>query len=125
MSIAYVDSSVLVGLGFGEAAARREAKRMLKFSRVVTGSLAEAEFESAISREATPLQVDPFVGVSLVTVGTSLRDEIRLVLEAGYVRGADCWHLAAATYLAPKRDLTFLTLDKAQRAVAKSLGFAV
>jgi hypothetical protein len=48
------------------------------------------------------------------------------LLDAGYVRGADCWHLATALYLAPDAgDLVFLTLDLRQRAVAKTLGFAV
>jgi hypothetical protein len=39
-------------------------------------------------------------------------------------RGADCWHLATALYLSPDPSaLTFLTLDLAQRHVAKALGF--
>jgi hypothetical protein len=43
---------------------------------------------------------------------------------AGYLRGADCWHLATALYLAPNpSDLTFLTLDDTQRKIAKTLGF--
>jgi hypothetical protein len=40
------------------------------------------------------------------------------------VRGADCWHLATALYLAPDPgELTFVTLDAHQQSVAKSLGF--
>jgi hypothetical protein len=42
------------------------------------------------------------------------------------MRGADCWHLATALYVAPNpSELTFLTLDLAQRKVAKTLGFQV
>ena len=55
----------------------------------------------------------------------SLGAEIIRVLDAGYVRGADCWHLATALYLAPDPgELTFVTLDVRQREVAKALGFA-
>ena len=52
--------------------------------------------------------------------------EIKRVLEVGYVRGADAWHLACALYLfADPDDATFLTLDRRQRAATKKLGFAV
>lgn len=46
------------------------------------------------------------------------------MLEQGYVRGADCWHLATALHLAgePGR-VVFLTLDRRQRDVALRLGF--
>lgn len=48
------------------------------------------------------------------------------VLGTGYVRGADCWHLATAIYLAgDPAKLTFLTLDDQQRTVAESLGFQI
>ena len=50
--------------------------------------------------------------------------EIERVLDAGYVRGAHCFHLASALYLSPQPSATtFLTLDTRQRAVAKALGF--
>lgn len=53
-----------------------------------------------------------------------LTREILRVLNAGYVRGADCWHLSSALYLAPDPgQATFLTLDVTQRKVAKALGF--
>ena len=54
-----------------------------------------------------------------------LSGEIQTVLSAGYLRGADCWHVAVALSYAPARDLTFLSLGRAQRAVAAQLGFAV
>lgn len=46
------------------------------------------------------------------------------VFAADYVKGADAWHLACALYAAgDPRDLTFLTLDRRQRTVARRLGF--
>ena len=51
--------------------------------------------------------------------------EIARVLQTGYVRGADCWHLATALYVAhDAANLVFLTLDQRQREIAKALGFA-
>ena len=47
------------------------------------------------------------------------------VFEAGYLRGADAWHLATALYLTPDPgELTFLTLDERQGDIASKLGFA-
>ena len=38
--------------------------------------------------------------------------------------GADAWHLACALFLDPDaNELVFLTLDRRQRDVAKSIGF--
>jgi hypothetical protein len=55
-----------------------------------------------------------------------LTGEIARVLAAGYVRGADCWHLATALYLTDDpSSLTFLTVDERQKSVAVSLGFEV
>jgi hypothetical protein len=55
----------------------------------------------------------------------SLSREIDRVLDVGYVRGADCWHLATALYLSPDpHQLVFLTLDQRQGEVAAALGFA-
>lgn len=64
--------------------------------------------------------------IELIMPARSLRPEFTAVLATGYVRGADCFHLAVALSLSPDpRELTFLTLDKRQRDVAKALGFAV
>ena len=46
------------------------------------------------------------------------------MLSAGYLRGADLWHLASALYLAGNpRNLPFITLDERQEVVARKLGF--
>ena len=72
-----------------------------------------------------------FVAGAIATVSwlipdRPLTDEIERVLEAGYVRGADCWHLASALYLSPEpSSMAFLTLDDPQKKVAKRLGFIV
>lgn len=45
-------------------------------------------------------------------------------LEVGYLRGADLWHVACALYLVEDApELSFLTRDERQSAVAEALGF--
>jgi len=125
LSVAYADASVFASLAFREPEAARIRKRLAGFDIVVTSVLTEAELASALAREAMVLPDSPLNGVQLIGAPDPLSDEIRMVLAAGYLRGADCWHVAVALNYAPARDLTFLSLDKAQRAVAAELGFDV
>jgi len=125
LSIAYADASVFASLAFREPDAARLRRRLVGFEGVVTSVLTEAELASALRREDVVLPHSPLAGVQLIGTSDPLTEEIQVVLSAGYLRGADCWHVAVALNYAPARDLTFLSLDKAQRAVAARLGFAV
>lgn len=125
MSVAYADASVFASLAFREPDAARIRRRLAGFDAVVTSVLTEAELASALKREGIALPHSPLVGVQLIGTSDPLSDEIQTVLSAGYLRGADCWHVAVALSYAPARDLTFLSLDKAQRAVAARLRFTV
>lgn len=125
MSVAYADASVFASLAFREPDAVRTRRRLARFDRVVTSLFTEAELASALTRERVVPPESPLVGAHLIATTDPLTREIQEVLAAGYLRGADCWHVAVALNYSPDRDLTFLTLDKAQRAVAAKLGFAV
>lgn len=126
MTTAYLDSSCVVAAAFGEPGARPMLTRRRSFALVVSSTLLEAEVFSALRREQRDLTDAFHAEVALIAPDRALSDEIARVLEAGYVRGADCWHLATALYVAPDpSELTFLTLDLAQRKVAKALGFRV
>lgn len=125
MNAAYADASVFASLAFREPGAGGVRRRLAKFDRVVTSVLTEAELASALRRERIALPESPLLGVQLIGAPDPLSQEIQEVLGAGYLRGADCWHVAVALNYSPDRDLTFLSLDKAQRAVAAKLGFTV
>ncbi len=125
MSVAYADASVFASLAFREPDAVRTRRRLAQFDRVVTSLFTEAELASALRREGVAPPESPLIGAHLIATADPLTQEIQEVLVAGYLRGADCWHVAVALNYSPDRDLTFLTLDKAQRAVAAKLGFAV
>jgi uncharacterized protein with PIN domain len=114
LSIAYADASVFGAIAFREPDASRIRRRLAGFDTVVTSVLTEAELASALKREGVTLPTSPVAGAFLIGTPDPLSEEIETVLSAGYLRGADCWHVA----------VTFLTLDKAQRAVAARLGFA-
>lgn len=124
MTVAYVDTSCIVAAAFGESSAARVVARLARFDRVLSSPLLEAELWSALIREGREITQAFSSAIEFVVVDRPLSGEIQRVLTAGYVRGADCWHLATALYLAPDpAELTFVTLDDAQRRVAKSLGF--
>lgn len=123
MSVAYVDSSVFVALALREPGAAQVRRRLARADRVLTSVFTEAELASAMKREAVDLEASPLLGVQLVPATDPLTVEIETVLAAGYLRGADCWHLAVALSIAPRRDLSFLTFDKVQRNAATRLGF--
>jgi predicted nucleic acid-binding protein len=125
VNVAYVDSSCLVAIAFGEPEATRLSLRMRRLDRLFASNLLEAELRSALLREAVASPPDDLLSwITWVFPNRSLSPELRRVSQAGYLKGADLWHLAHALFLAPHaKELVFLTLDKQQAAVAKKLGF--
>ncbi len=121
---AFVDSSCIVSIALDESAAGSMRTRIRSFDVIHAHPLLDAEVRSACSRERTGVPQDQLDSLEWVETPNPLSAEVDRVLAAGYLRGADCWHLATALLLSPDpRELTFLTLDLRQRAVAKKLGF--
>jgi predicted nucleic acid-binding protein len=124
MKVAYVDTSCLVAIAFGERGATALARRLARFDMLTASNLLEAELRSAFLREGVSVEPALLDAISWIVPDRPLHPEIARTLDAGYVRGADCWHLATALYLAEDpATLWFLTLDHRQRAVATTLGF--
>lgn len=125
MSVAYVDTSCLVAIAFREPSGSAMARRLARFDELVASNLLEAEIRAAFEREKVELPPDLLSAIAWVVTDRPLSAEIVRVLEAGYVRGADCFHLATALYVAEAPEsLSFLTLDATQSKVAKRLGFS-
>jgi hypothetical protein len=124
VNIAVVDSSCVVAIVFGVRAGVAMQKRLEDFDRLFAAPLLEAELLCALRRESlSDLDVD-LSAFQWILPSRPLSDEVRRVLAAGYVRGADCWHLASALFLSPEpSEATFLTLDPAPRKAARTLGF--
>ena len=124
MKLAYVDTSCLVAVAFGEPGAAALARRFARFDVLAASDLLESELRSAFVREGVEPQPALLGGLSWVVPDRPLHAEIARVLAAGHVRGADCWHLASALYLAEDpAAISFITLDERQAAVARALGF--
>jgi|CXWL01.1.fsa_nt_gi uncharacterized protein with PIN domain len=121
--LAYLDTSVVVAIRFNQAGAERFRDALTSFE-LYASPLLEAEWRSALRREQVEPNLAELELVQWVFQERTLSGELERVFAAGYVRGADAWHLATALFLAQEpSELTFLTLDDRQRAVAQALGF--
>jgi predicted nucleic acid-binding protein len=124
VNVAYVDTSCLVAIAFGERGAAALARRLAGFDLLVAADLLAAELRSTFLREGVEGEPEMLAAISWVVPDRPLHREIAQVLRAGYVRGADCWHLAVALYLAEEpAGISFVTLDARQASVGKALGF--
>ena len=91
---------------------------------MLSSPLLEAEPFSALLREGREVTNAWSSAIEYVSVDRPLSSELSRVLTAGYLQGADCWHLATALYVTPDpSQLAFVTLDATQRRVARALGF--
>ncbi len=127
MSIAYVDTSALVAVAFGDHYGSEDIEvRLADFSRLLSSNLLEAEFRAAFAREEQRFDASLISGIDWILPDRPLVWEFAAALEAGYLRGADLWHIATALYAVTEPgDISFVTLDGRQREVAQALGFQV
>ncbi len=124
MSVAYVDTSVMVALAFAEKGAESLATKLAGFSRLVSSNLLEAELRAACRREGQPVPVHLLARIGWILTHRPLSQEIQTALQAGRLRGADLWHVASALYATPEPGaVAFVTLDREQAEVAAALGF--
>lgn len=121
---AYIDSLCVIALAFGEPAADEVAARLQMYARIASSNLLEAELSSVFRRENKPYDRSPLAQIRWVMPERRLTSELERVFAAGYLRGADAWHVACALYMTDSPiEVDFLTLDKRQRDVAAQLGF--
>ena len=124
MSGAYVDSSSLIAIAFNEPGGADVRDRLNGFSRLTSSNLLEAELQVAHMRDGQQVLPALLANVDWILPARPLGPEFEAVLSAGYLRGADLWHLACALYVTPDPgQLAFVTLDQRQREVAATLGF--
>lgn len=124
MNVGYVDPSCLVAVAFAEPGYEALVARLEGLDQLYSSNLLEAELRAAFQREGVDADGGLLGRLSWVLPDRALSPEIGTVLAAGYLRGADLWHLACALYLSPDpRELAFLTVDRQQGAVAAAMGF--
>ena len=125
MSVAYVDTSVVVSIMFEENDFMGAWQLLKKSDTLVSDRLLISELYSVLRCEEVEFKkasalIDSFSYLEHI----DLRDQLEEVLESGSIRGADCHHLAAALWTAGKHpsQLVFLTFDQKQSERAVSLG---
>ena len=124
MNAVYVDTSVLAGIAFGDPAAERFTRALNRFDRLFSSNLLEAEMRAVFRREGEAFEENAVAGIDWILPTRPLSTEFARALAAGYLRGADLWHIATALYVSPQpEDLAFATLDIQQAQVASALGF--
>lgn len=126
MSFAYVDTSTLVAIAFEEPGGYQAGARLGDFSRLLSSNLLEAELRAAFARERQEFDAQVLSRIEWILPDRPLAIELARALQAGYLRGADLWHVATALYVSPTaEEIGFITLDGPQREVAAALGFQV
>ena len=124
MSVAYVDSSAIVGIAFQDRGWAAVERKLADFLDLRSSNLLEAEVRAACNREGRDFDARVLSGIRWVLPDRPLTPELRTAQEAGCLRGADLWHIAAALYVALEPgDISFVTLDDRQQTVASALGF--
>ena len=125
MKTAYVDTSCLVAVALAEEGSELVSKRLDSYDLLAASNLLEAELRAALVREeVTEDPASLLQALTWVHPDRTLAPEYELVLDRGYVRGADLWHLACAAFLRSNLSgLEFLTLDRRQQTIAAELGF--
>ena len=127
MSNAYIDTSLLVAIETREPNFELYEEELTRFDWIYSSNLLEAEYRSVcmrLRRDPSDLRLSK---VTWIIPEYPLTQELRTVLAAGYLRGADLWHVASAIYLEKEQmiEMSFLTLDKRQQNVADAVGFDV
>ena len=126
MSVAYVDTSVLVAIAFDEPGAAAPAPRLEEFARQISSNLIEAQLRASFARAKSRFQESVISGIEWNLPNRPLAPEFATVLDTGYLRGAGLRHVATALYGSSQSgSLSSVTLDARQSAVAEALGFPV
>ena len=116
MKTAFVDTSCFVAIITGEAGSEQIASRIGSFEKIVASNLLEAELRSVANRENVAANVDSRIArIAWLHPDRPLTGEFHDVLAAGYLRGADLWHVAVALWADPRHEITFLTLTTARK----------
>ena len=124
-SIAYVDGSALLSIIFEESSGSSTARRLARFSRLISSTLLEAEVRAALYRAGQDYDPRWLSDIVWIYPVRPLSAEIAATLQVRYLRSGDLLHVATALYAVRNNgvELAFITLDNNQREAAAGLGF--
>ena len=122
--IAYVDSSAILAVEFREDGYQSISDRIGEHADIIASNLVEAEIRVAAARERRTFNQPLHSNITWIYPNRPLTPEFDVILRAGYLRGADLWHVAVALFASPDpSQISFVTLDMRQRNVARDIGF--
>ena len=84
MNAAYVDTSCLVSIVFGEQESDVLAQRLREFDLLISSNLTEAELRTTLAREELPTDASVLQGVTWVLPDRPLSREITTVTSTGW-----------------------------------------
>lgn len=123
--MAYVDTSAILSIAFEEPDWEITARKLAEFPVLLSSNLLEAEMRSAYEREGVAFDPGTISRIGWVNPNRSLgREMAEAIANAGYLKGADLWHIAAALFVdeSVPGKLSFITLDVSQRVAAAKVG---
>lgn len=118
----------MLSIVMDEPGAEQMARKLDRFEVLHASNLLEAEFRAALQREgADSADARALDRVWWVLPERTLGSEFETVLAAGYLRGADLWHVACCLYLIERGvgPVHFVTADVRQAEVAVAVGLQV
>lgn len=124
----YLDTSAFLACVFGQAGGLKLINRLKSSQEVLSDILLLSEAASCFTREKVSLdQLERMISwINLVSIPINFKT-VKKIIQHGYVKGADLHHLCCAYTLADgaNSQITFVSMNMKQLAVAKSLGFKV
>ena len=127
LSAAYVDTTALLPVTYGEEPVAESIRRKLEnFRHLLSANLLEAEMRVAFALEGREFDDDVLASVNWIMPNRRLDAEMAAVLRTAQLQPIRLWHLVTALFfneLVP--GLVFVTLDEQQETAARDLGLAI
>ncbi len=124
--VAYVDTTAVLPVAFGEEPAGAAVQRRLaEFSHLLSANLLETELRAAFQAEGARFDGSAITEINWISPNRQLDVEMTAVLELAHLSPVRVWHLATAMFFRTvlQKDLAFITLNEQQETVARELGF--
>ena len=126
--VAYVDTTAVLPVAFGEEPAGVAVRRRLdSFPYLLSANLLETELRAVVKAEGARFDVGTIAEVNWIFPNRQLDTEMAAILDIAYLSPIRVWHLATALFFRDvlQSDLAFITLDEQQETVARDLDFRI
>ncbi len=127
LSAAYIDTTALLPVTYGEEPVAESIRRKLEsFRYLLSANILEAEMRGAFALEGREFDDNVLASINWIMPNRRLDAEMAAVLRTAQLQPIRLWHLVTALFfneLVP--GLVFVTLDEQQETAARDLGLAI